>query len=78
MFRFMTPDSRLMRLRCLGPLHRPCSAPAFPIRRISTQLTVTDPLVLYQNLVDGNSLRADESQFRAAVEFDPRLFRIDD
>jgi hypothetical protein len=38
------------------------------IRYYSNQLTVTDPLAIYQNLVDGNLLEPDEAQFRAAVE----------
>lgn len=38
------------------------------IRYHSNQLTVTDPLAIYQNLVDGNLLKPDEAQFRAAVE----------
>ena len=38
------------------------------IRCFSTQVTVTDPLVIYQNLVESDVLQTDEAQFRAAVE----------
>ena len=41
------------------------------VRNISIQLTVTDPLVIYQNQVESNLLKADEAQFRAAVEYPP-------
>jgi hypothetical protein len=50
------------------PFPRPYrSYPLFP-RRYSNQLAVTDPLVIYQNLVDSDLLQPDEAQFRAAVE----------
>jgi hypothetical protein len=39
------------------------------IRQYSSQLTITDPLIIYQNLVDSDLLKPDESQFRAAVEY---------
>ena len=67
-----------MRLTLFVPLPRPSSAPPFLIRRISTQLTVTDPLALYQNLVESNSLRVDELQFRAAVELQKLSRRLRD
>jgi hypothetical protein len=40
-------------------------------RNISSQLTMTDPLVIYQSQVESNLLKADEAQFRAAVEYLP-------
>ena len=50
------------------PLPRPSrSYPLFP-RHYSNQLAVTDPLVIYQSLVDSDLLQPDEAQFRAAVE----------
>jgi hypothetical protein len=37
-------------------------------RYTSTQVTITDPLVLYQSHVERGLLMPDEAQFRAAVE----------
>jgi hypothetical protein len=39
------------------------------LRQYSSQLTITDPLIIYQNLVDSDLLKPDDSQFRAAVEY---------
>jgi len=57
----------------MRPLRRPLVAclnhgHLFHVRRMSNQLTVTDPLVIYQNQVESNLLKADKAQFRAAVE----------
>jgi hypothetical protein len=55
--------------RLLPPLlGRPRRCHVLYARNISNQLTVTDPLVIYQNQVESNLLKADEAQFRAAVE----------
>jgi len=60
-------------MRPLRPqlLGRPRRCHVLYARNISSQLTVTDPLVIYQNQVESNLLKADEAQFRAAVEFLP-------
>ena len=47
---------------------RPCRSHIRYHRYHTRQLTVTDPLVIYQNLVESDLLKPDEAQFRAAVE----------
>ncbi|ODV58284.1 uncharacterized protein ASCRUDRAFT_77984 [Ascoidea rubescens DSM 1968] len=44
----------------------------------TTSLTITDPLVIYQNYVARGILRGDESQLRAAKEFQNLYYRVKD
>src|SRR5271155_680277 len=61
--------------RTFHPLCRQC---CHHLRYLSTQLTLTDPLIIYQNLVESSLLKPDEAQFRAAVELQKLSRRLRD
>lgn len=72
-----SPSMRILLLQSqqLRPLCRKCYK---HIRYLSTQLTLTDPLAIYQNLVESSILKPDEAQFRAAVELQKLSKRLQD
>jgi len=62
----------------LQPLRPLCPQCHKHIHYLSTQLTLTDPLIIYQNLVESSILKPDEAQFRAAVELQKLSKRLQD
>ncbi|CAM9014586.1 unnamed protein product [Wickerhamomyces anomalus] len=49
-----------------------------PQQSINTSISVTDPLVIYQNYVSRGVLKPDAAQLRAAVEFQKLYYRVKD